>query len=138
MENIIEKHRQKYKNFGKSFCPYLNKDVEFTMAGFKHLIWKTDQSMRTHTEIKQRLDSLEVVKEIIEKSGTLQEIEKLEDKTFYAFIGIISDKKYKVVVSTAKENRLIFNSVIPKWITSKRDKLLYKKGMNIEQTKKPS
>ncbi len=126
MDHIIEKYRIIYKTFGKSFCPYLNMEVEFTMAGFKHLIWKTDQSMRTFTEIEQRLNSLLVVKEIIEKSGTLQEVEILENKIFYAFIAIVDEKKYKVVVSTANVGRVIFNSVIPKWVTGKRDKNLHK------------
>lgn len=131
MKNVIEKYREIYKTFGKSFCPYLSKDVEFTMAGFKHLIWKTDQSMRTNFEIQNRFESLGVVKAIIEKSGTLQEIEILEDKKFYAFIAIVNEKKYKVVVSTAKVDRIIFNSVIPKWVTGKRDKRL-------KQLKNPS
>ncbi len=132
MKNIINSAKLEYKEIDKVICPYLEKEVCFTSAGFKHLIWKSEMGMRPTSEIKERLEAIKYIKIIIEKSGTLQEIEKLEDKIFYAFIAIVKEKKYKVVVSTTKDGRIIFNSIIPKWITGKRDKL------NTNETKNPS
>ena len=122
MKNIINKAKLEYKEIKSVYCPYLNTNIDFTSAGFKHLIWKSEMGMRPVSVIMERLESLKHVKLILEKSGTLQEIEELEDKVFYAFIAIVEKRKYKVVVSTTKDGRIIFNSVIPKWVTGKRDK----------------
>jgi hypothetical protein len=123
MKDFINDHKKKYKELKKVFCPYFQKDIEFTAYGFKHLIWKTTFGMRPSEEIRERLDSLIVLSQIVSTSGTLQEVEILENKTFYGFIAIINNKKYKVVVATAKNDRLIFVSIIPKWVTGKRDKI---------------
>ena len=133
MKDLIENSKAEYKEIKKVFCPYINMEVNLTSAGFKHLLWKTEMGIRPSAEIKDRLDSIKHIKEIINKSGTLQEIEESQDKTFYAFIAIIKKKKYKVVVSTTKDGRVIFNSIIPKWVTGKRDRLATKM-----ETKNPS
>ena len=124
-ENYIEEYKKYYKNIIKIFCPYFKEDVYFTSKGFNHLIYKGDRKRRTEKEIKIRLESLKYIKEIISNSGTLQEKDFKDEKDFfYAFIAIIEDKKYKVVVSSNLENKYIFRSIIPRWKTSKRDKNL--------------
>lgn len=118
---FINIKKEEYKKIGKIYCPYLNKDVCLNISGFYHLIWKSEMSKRTSIDIEDRLNSIIFIESIISKSGTLQEIEKRDNKTFYAFIAIVDNKKYKVVVSDTKDGRIIFNSIIPKWKTSSRD-----------------
>ncbi len=134
-EEYIKKGKKFYDELGKVFCPYLKKNVEFTSNGFNHLVYKGDRTRRSEIEISMRIKSLYVVKEILESSGTTQEIEQLENKQrFYGFIAVIENKKYKVVVGTdLTGNRIIFRSVIPSWKTNKRDSNLHK-----VETKKPS
>ena len=71
-------------------------------------------SKRSSFEIIARLNSIKYIEKIISNSGTLQEVEKRSEKIFYTFIAIVENEKYKVVVSNTKDNRIIFNSIIPK------------------------
>ena len=121
MNDFITKQKQKYKELEKVFCPYINTEVLFTSSGFKHLIWKSNQTVRTIEVIQERMEALNVVVKIISKSGTLQEYEKLDNREFYCFISIIEGKKYKVVIAKYNTNKYKFISVIPKWKTGKRD-----------------
>ncbi len=126
---IIDEARVRYHSFEEVYCPYIRESIHFTSKGFNHLIYKTDRTRRTEAEIKARLDSLKYIKEIISKSGTLQEREVTDNgRVFYAFIAILDDKKYKVVVSNTKEGKYVFVSIIPRWKTSRRDEKLKTKN----------
>ena len=120
MKNIIELLREKYKKLEPVFCPYINQEVFFTSKGFNHLIWKSGMGLRSKSVIRERFHALDVVYEIIQNSGTLQEYED-EGKEFLCFIAIINDKKYKVVITKSGDGAYKFMSVIPKWKTGKRD-----------------
>jgi hypothetical protein len=119
MINLIGSLREKYKKLEPVFCPYFGQEVLFTKKGFKHLIWKAE-GRRNRKTIQNRFRILEVVPEIISKSGTLQEYEN-EGLEFFAFIAIVQKKKYKVIVIRIEDGTLRFFSVIPNWKTGKRD-----------------
>lgn len=124
-DHYIKKSQAFYKTLINTFCPYLKSNVEFTAKGFNHLVYKSDRTRRNESEVYTRMCALPLVAEIISSSGTLQEIEKLESgQVYYAFIAIINDKKYKVIVSSTHDDRYLFRSVIPRWKTGKRDKKL--------------
>ncbi len=120
MHGFIEPLREKYKKLESVFCPYLEQEVSFRSRGFKHLIWKLEKGMRSKKIIKQRFEALDFVSEIIQKSGTLQEYENTE-KEFFCFIAIVQERKYKVVVMKLGDGSYTFLSIIPGWITGKRD-----------------
>jgi hypothetical protein len=122
-KNFIEPLREKYKKLEPIFCPYINDTVYFNAAGFNHLIWKSSMGMRSQSVIQERFLALDVVIEILSKSGTLQEYEYF-DKEFLCFIAIVNNKKYKVVITKSGDTKYKFVSVIPKWKTGKRDELL--------------
>lgn len=122
----VSKYQKEYKEIKSIFCPYLKQEVFFTSKGFSHLIWKKGSSKRDETEIVLRMKSLKYLKEIIGCSGTLQEYEEIEGKIYFAFIAIVDKKKFKVVVSRVKDGRHVFVSIIPRWVTGKRDKNNYK------------
>ena len=115
-----------YKSWKECFCPYLNSKVIFTSEGFSHLIWKKGQEKREVDDILSRMQSLKYVVKIIEKSHTLQEYENNGKSEYFSFIAIVNHKKFKVVVAKNKSGKCVFVSVIPRWITNKRDKELKK------------
>ena len=67
--DLVKLYKDKYKSFQNTLCPYLNKEIKFTMSGFKHLLWKREFGKRSRKTILERLTALEVVTEIISKSG---------------------------------------------------------------------
>ena len=77
--------------------------------------------MRSIGSIIDRCNSLGMSIEIIAKTHTLQEYEKIETGEYLCFIAIIKDKKYKVVILKKNAGGYKFISVIPKWKTGKRD-----------------
>lgn len=127
MNSFIEPLREQYKKLIPVFCPYINQSVVFTSSGFKHLIWKGEHGMRLKSVIYDRFEALTYVAEIISKSGTLQEYEKIDlHKEYLCFIAIINQNKYKVVITKTSDNNYKFVSVIPKWKTGKRDDFVNK------------
>ena len=121
MEKIIQEAKDEYKKYLSIFCPYISQEISFTSSGFKHMLWKSNGTPRSSGIIKERLAALKFVKDILSKSGTLQEYEKLGNRDFFAFIAIVEDKKYKVVVTKYNTDKYKFVSVIPKWKTGIRD-----------------
>ena len=119
MRNFIEPLREKYNKLESVFCPYLDRDVFFTLRGFKHLLWHS-AGPRNMSEVRKRFEILELVPKILSMSGTLQEYEN-NGKEFFCFIAIIQTKKYKVVVTRSGDDSYKFVSVIPNWKTGKRD-----------------
>jgi hypothetical protein len=126
LKSFIEPLREKYKKLEPVVCPYVNDLVHFNSSGFNHLIWKSEMGMRSGSVIRDRFLALDVVSEILSKSGTLQEYEN-ENKEFLCFIAIIDGNKYKVVITKTGDGKYKFVSVIPKWKTGKRDELLVAK-----------
>lgn len=119
IQKIIENAKSEYKNIGKVFCPYLGQEVWFTMKGFRHLISSSGQQ-RNDSTIKDRLNAIKHIPEIVSKSGTLQEYENI-DTEYFGFIAIIDSKKYKVILLKDEFERYIFISIITKYKTGIRD-----------------
>lgn len=119
IRKIIEKAKSEYKNIGKVFCPYLDQEVWFTMKGFRHLISSNGQQ-RNDSIIKDRLNAIKYIPEIVSKSGTLQEYENI-DTEYFGFIAIIDSKKYKVILLKDDFERYISISIITKYKTGIRD-----------------
>lgn len=121
IQKIIEKAKSEYKTIGKVFCPYLGQEVWFTMKGFKHLI-SSNGRQRADNIIKDRLDAIKYIPEIIYKSGTLQEYENTY-REYFSLIAILKSNKYKVILFKDIDNKYKFFSIIPNYITNFRDKL---------------
>jgi hypothetical protein len=122
----LSEFEKEYKSWGKCFCPYLDTDIFFVSNGFSHLIWKKGRVKREESVIKQRMNSLKHVRNILQKSGTLQEYEDTGHQEYFCFIAIVDKIKYKIVVLKTKMGKYNFVSIIPKWVTSSRDKNLHK------------
>jgi hypothetical protein len=119
MKEFIENSKKEYKKINKVFCPYFNKDIWFTMKGFRHLI-RTCKGNRDVDEIISRLSAIKYIAEIVSKSGTVQEFEN-NGIEFLGFIAIIDSKKFKVIILKDRDNEYKFISVIPKYQTGIRD-----------------
>jgi hypothetical protein len=114
MTDFIKLLREKYKRLEPVFCPYTGQLVYFNSKGLKHLIWKSELGIRNQGDIFRRFQALDIVHEILSKSGTLQEYEK-EPQEFLCFVAIIKNKKYKVVITRGGDGMFKFVSVIPNW-----------------------
>jgi tetraacyldisaccharide-1-P 4'-kinase len=123
IKNIMDltEFEKEYRSWKPVWCPYLGEEVIFNSHGFSHLIWKNRDSKRHEDDISIRMNSLKYVREIIQKSGTLQEHEDRKKSEYYAFIAIGDKKKFKVVVAKTKNEEVVFVSIIPNWNTGKRD-----------------
>ena len=124
MSGIIESLKEKYKKLGPVFCPYLNEKVYFTPKGLKHLIWKSELGMRSYQVIYKRYKALDVVTEIISRSGMVQEYEN-NGIEFFCSIAIIKNIKYEVVVMSSGNRSYKFLSIIPNIKIAMRDYYLY-------------
>jgi hypothetical protein len=63
--------------------------VRFSLLGWRHLIGSTGHKKRTSDDTFRRLKLLPHVKEIIEKSKLIQNIEKKKGRLYYALEGMI-------------------------------------------------
>lgn len=64
--------------------------VRFSLLGWRHLIGSTGHKKRTSSDTYRRLKLLPYVKEIIEKSKLIQNVEKKKGQNYYALEGILN------------------------------------------------
>jgi hypothetical protein len=136
-ESIKEYSRKYYQEIGKVICPaFGNVFVHFNAEGFNHLIFKRKHKERDKTEQLYRFKLLPLALKLIKLATVYQETEEviqefrvqkfkkfvLESKVvrYWGIIGIIENKKIKVIVRQVGENgQKHFWSVIPSWVTNK-------------------
>ena len=94
---IKEKAKKQYAEIGHVWCPFLNENIYFTKAGFKHLIWKGARQ-RPKTEQKRRFLLLSFVKNIIESSDVVFKYERRGGADFWASTNIYGNKKITLIL----------------------------------------
>lgn len=122
-----------YRSWGKIYCPYLQKNVNFNAKGLEHIKLKEWNKARLVSDQYLRLKFLKLAPEIIKKSHTLQEYKeekvfervkinsrwekRLIDVRYYAFISVCGDKevKVKIIVKEIGSGEPYFWSIIPFW-----------------------
>ncbi len=136
-EKIKEDARQFYNQIGKVACPaFENQPVHFNSEGFNHLVFKGNRKERDKQEQIMRFKLLPLALKMIklasiyqEKDETIQEfrvkkfkkiIEESKVVKYWGIIGILENKKIKVIIRQVGENgQKHFWSVIPAWVTNK-------------------
>lgn len=119
------------------YCPFFNESVKFTSEGFHHIFYKNIFKSRERDKNSQfiRLKLFRLAPILLRKSATVQEYfcenrfvavkfnkrkEKILKKVrYWGFIGIINDRKIKVIVKQIGEGEKQFWSIIPNWTTRK-------------------
>lgn len=119
-QKIRENAKEKYGKIHEVYCPYLEENVAFPLNALHHIMYKKGRRKRQVKEQISRYKVLEIVPEVILRSGTVQEYEeRVGDQLtkFWGFIAIIGKKKIKVIVRKVGNGKPHFYSVFPKWVT---------------------
>lgn len=131
-KKVLPEIEASYKSIGSVHCPYFNKKIPFNSDGFHHLRYKTSGSEREKQAQLYKFSLLAGAREIIEKTGTLQQYRKqwgalgrkknsdgsrdMKEMEYYAFEGILgigtSMTRIKVVVRKVGNGEPHFWSVM--------------------------
>jgi hypothetical protein len=130
---------REYKAVGQVRCPYLNREIVFNSAGFRHLIYKGGNIKRDSATQMLRFRLIRKAAALLAITATVQEKDLYKSKIYIkkhgrrikqpksilylGFIAIIDGWKIKVIVKKIGEGNYFFWSVIPNWVTNrKRDR----------------
>ena len=124
-----------YEGIDSMYCPYLRTKVNFNAKGLDHIKMKSWNKTRLISDQYLRLKFLKLVPEILQASGTLQEIHEsknfervknigkwqniMKNVTYYGFVAIVNKVKIKIIVKKIGNGQSYFWSVIPFWKTQK-------------------
>ncbi len=131
-KKILTETEVRYKSIGSVVCPYFQKSISFNSDGFHHLRYKASGSEREKQAQLYKFALLQGAKEIIEKSGTVQQYRKqwgalgrkkngdgsriMKEMEYYAFEGILGTEtkmtRIKVVVRKVGNGEPHFWSVM--------------------------
>lgn len=119
-----ETAKREYKKIKPVNCPAFTKEkVVFNAKGFNHIFYKGSRSDRDFKDIQTRVRLLVRAVVLLKKSHLVQEESsykteyrgKVKEFKFWAFEGIIEDRRIKVVVRQVGLGKKHFWSVIPGW-----------------------
>jgi len=127
---------REYKKIGKIYCPYFKTKVAFNSHGFRHMIYKSQKNKRDKKSQQMRFKLFPKAVMLLKTTTTIQELDSYKSKLYikrygvrkrrvklvryYGFIAIISGWKIKVIVKKIGHGQPFFWSVIPNWVTSKK------------------
>lgn len=105
-------------------CPaFPNEKVYFNSKGLNHLFYKGDNRARTHEEVIVRVRLLDRAVKLLKIMPLSQEEDFIyrdgKKIIFWAFEGVIEDKRVKVIVRQRGTGNKLFWGVIPAWRKSK-------------------
>lgn len=105
-------------------CPaFPHEKVYFNSKGLNHMFYKGDNRARTHEEILVRVGLLDRALELLKIMPLSQEEDFIfrEGKKiiFWAFEGVVRNKRIKVIIRQRGTGKKLFWSVIPSWRKSK-------------------
>ena len=116
--------KRKYRKIKAVNCPAFDQErIAFNSKGFNHLFYKGNRSERDFKDIQTRVRLLERAVILLKKTTVYQEenLYKIKDKGrsktiyFWAFEGVINDRRIKAVVRQIGRGKKHFWSVIPAW-----------------------
>ncbi|MFA6918226.1 MAG: hypothetical protein WC285_05380 [Candidatus Gracilibacteria bacterium] len=124
-----------YNSLKGIYSPYFGEVVRFTSEGFHHICYKnaSDPKERDKNSQYMRLKLFRLAPKLLRDSKTVQEYfcdkqfvtvkhnkrkEKvLKEIKYWGFVGIIDDRRIKVVVRQQGDGEKKFLSIIPNWGT---------------------
>lgn len=133
-----------YTTFKQIWCPYFEAPVHFNTDGFRHIAFKAWNRGRDKRDQFMRLKFLTRAPVILEKSHTVQGTlvthewqrrrrhgrrEKLLlAVTYYEFIAVLNNRRFKVIVKERAGGERIFWSLIPFWGRTREGKRVLHEG----------
>lgn len=110
-----------YAGIGQVFCPALHQNIHFTAMGFNHLIFKGSRIERSKFVQIERFELLPLALDLLKISTIYQEFEVTRKFTYWGIIGILNNRKLKVVLRKSHQSTKVqFWSIIPNPTTSRR------------------
>ena len=141
---VLKKARALYSTIGAIRCPYFGEKVHFNAQGLEHLRRKAWNRGREHFDQFMRLKHISRAPEILRLSRTVQGIEEthewerrrrhgqweklLVSVTYYEFVAVLNQRRFKVIVKQLPAGERIFWSLIPFWRQSKQGRRLIHNG----------
>ena len=122
--NLKKIAAEKYFKIKKVKCPAFPKEtIVFNAKGFNHIFYKGSRSDRDFKDIQTRVRLLDRAIILLKKSWVVQEENgyktnykgKIKEFNFWAFEGVIEERRVKVVVRQIGQGKKHFWSVIPAW-----------------------
>lgn len=129
-----------YSSIDRIYCPAFKGYVVFPSESFNHIVFKTANRERDRQSQVARFKLLTRAVKLVKESTTHQEYEEIlkafvverygkkfvEGKRvqYWGIIAIIDNRKIKVIVRQIGEGNMHFWSIIPAWVTNKRDRKL--------------
>lgn len=128
---VWRRAEDKYRGLGSIRCPYFQDTVHFNIRGFEHLRRKSWNRGRERQDQFMRLKHLAHAPEILRLSRTVQGVEQtyewerrhkhgrwekvLVPVTYYEFVAVLQERRFKVIVKQLAGGQRIFWSLIPFW-----------------------
>lgn len=146
--HVLSRAQEFYATLGKVRCPYFRGDIRFNPAGLEHLRRKSWNRGRSRPDQFMRLKFLRMAPTILSLSSTVQGICHTQERlrrhrhgrweelfspvTFYEFVAVHENRRFKVIVKQGSGGELIFWSLIPFWRQSEQGNRLLHDGNPIE------
>jgi hypothetical protein len=133
-----------YGVVGSVQCPYFQTTVVFSPEGFRHLLFKSWNRGRDRRDQFMRLKHIARAPEILRLSRTVQGIFQTNEwkrqhrhgrweklllaVTYYEFIAVLGERRFKVIVKQLPNGERIFWSLIPFWRQTEQGRRLLHNG----------
>lgn len=141
---VRQRAEEFYRGMGDVRCPYFQGSVAFNTEGFRHLLFKSWNRGRAQSDQFMRLKYLTRAPEILRLSRTVQGIQQTHEwtrrhrhgvweklmtpVTYFEFVAVIEDRRFKVVVKQLSGGEHIFWSLIPFWRQTEQGSRLMHNG----------
>jgi len=141
---ILRKAQEFYPTIGHIHCPHLSAAVQFNIHGLEHLRRKSWNRGRSRQDQFMRLKYLRMAPTILRLSNTVQGVchtnerirrhrhgrweEVFSPATYFEFVAVIEERRFKVIVKQTPGQEFMFWSLIPFWRQSKQGTRLLHDG----------
>ncbi|NIA02577.1 MAG: hypothetical protein GWP15_04275 [Nitrospirae bacterium] len=132
-DRLKESVKKQYDSLDSVHCPYFKDKVHFKSFGYQHMFHKGPNNITRRLKKDQyiRMKLFKYAPILLRDSKTVQEYQKkqdfipvthnnrtekvLKDVEYWGFLGIVDDKRIKVVVKKIGRGQLQYWSILPKW-----------------------
>ena len=127
-KTLREKAKEKYAKIGEISCSaFPNETIIYNAKGLNHIFYKRARSGRSKINAATKVRLLDRAVELLERSTVFQEEDsysgiyrkKRRKHKFWAFEGVIRNRRIKVIIRQIGRGKKHFWSVIPAWRKSK-------------------
>ena len=147
-QQVLHRAKEWYPSIVQVGCPYFRANVHFNSEGLEHLRRKAWNRGRSRNDQFMRLKHLRLAPIILQLSSTVQGIfhghqrirrhrhgrweEVFLPATFYEFVAVIENRRFKVIVKQPQGGEFVFWSLIPFWKQNQQGSRILHDGNPVE------